>query len=344
MPGMIMASENLLASNPDPSEGEIRIGISGNLCRCTGYNSIVRAIGIAAVEIKPHPTDIGGCATAGCCCGEGVGPRVAPRSLSEALALRKNPELVPYSGGTDLMVEAKEGAKYLYLHNVPEMKQITEDGEFIRFGAANTFTEVIESPLTPGILREACLQIAAPAIRNAGTLGGNIGNGSPKADSALIFMVTDSKLRLASADGERLLPIKDFYLGRKRLALGPDELIIEILMPKSHREKSFYFKKVGARNALAISRLSFAGILDVREGIVRHCATAFGAVSDTILRFGEIDRMLIGKTVEEAKALKEAFIEAFDKAIVPIRGRVGVEYRKDVCLNLLRDFLEANGV
>jgi len=267
-----------------------------------------------------------------------VKSRIA-ESLDEALLLRKDPALIPYAGGTDLMIEARGEAAYLFLHKVPEMKLITDDGEYIRFGAACTFAQAIEDPLTPRILKEACRQIAAPAIRNAGTLGGNIANGSPKADSALIFMVTDSKLRLASADGERIIPIKDFYPGRKKTALAPDELIVEILTPKNGID-NYYYKKVGARNALAISRVSFAGILDIADGRVMNCATAFGAVSDVILRFESIDKMLIGKTVREAKELKEAYLQAFDEAIVPIRGRVGVEYRKDVCMNLLRDFLE----
>ncbi|MCL2699326.1 MAG: FAD binding domain-containing protein, partial [Defluviitaleaceae bacterium] len=170
-----------------------------------------------------------------------------PKSLKEALSLRKEkPELVPYIGGTDLMVHAKEDVGYLFLHKIPEMKRITQDDNFVRFGAACTFTEVINSPLAPEILKKACLQIAAPAIRNAGSIGGNIGNGSAKADSALVFMVTDSKLRLTSGGGERIIPIKDFYQGRKKLDLAPDELIAEVLMPK--RDYSgYYYLKVGAR-------------------------------------------------------------------------------------------------
>ena len=264
-------------------------------------------------------------------------------SLREALLARKNPEMTPYAGGTDLMVWPKEKAKYIHLHKVPEMKGIVEGGNYIRLGAACTFTEIIEHPRAPKILKEACGQIGGPAIRNAGTIGGNIANGSAKADSALIFMVTDSKLRLASAGKERYLPIRDFYLGRKKLALAQDELIVEILMPKWGID-NYYHVKVGARDALAISRVSFAGIMDIRNNVIINCATAFGAVSDVILTFDNIDRILIGKTLEEAARLKEDYLKAMDEAIIPIRGRVGIEYRKDVCMNLLRDFLEVNGV
>jgi len=276
-------------------------------------------------------------------------------SLREALILRKDPGLVPYCGGTDLMIEnaisgatetsigANESAGYLFLHKVPEMKGITEDDEHIRFGAACTFTEVIKSPLTPGILREACMGVAAPAIRNFGSIGGNIANGSPKADSALVFMVSDSKLILASADRERVLPIKDFYPGGKKLALEPDELIVGVLTPKNGLD-NYYYKKVGARKALAISRCSFAGILDVKDGLIVNCATAFGAVSDVIIRMDSLDKMLIGKTIEEAGTLRETYLSAYREAIVPIRGRVSAEYRKDVCMNLLRDFLASNWI
>ena len=268
----------------------------------------------------------------------------SPKSLSEALLLRKDPGLVPHAGGTDLMVsESCDEAAYLFLKNIPEMRQIAADDEFIRFGAACTFTETARHPLTPLILKEACRSVAAPAIRNTGTLGGNIANGSAKADSALIFMVTDSKLRLARDGGERTIPLVDFYLGGAKTALAPDELIVEILMPK-HEIDNYYYKKVGARNALAISRVSFAGILDVRDGVIKNCATAFGAVIDVIIRLENIDRMLIGKSINEARELKETYIKAYDEAIVPRRGRVGIEYRKDVCMNLLRDFLDSNGI
>ena len=268
---------------------------------------------------------------------------VYAKTLGEALKARQNPKLIPYAGGTDLMVEANEDVAYLYLKRVPEMRWIIAIDDELHIGAAVTFTELIECPNVPDILREACRNIAAPAIRNAGTIGGNIGNGSPKADSALIFMVTDAKLRLANATGERIIPIKEFYQGRKKLALKPDELIIEVIMPRIGLE-NYYYEKVGARDALAIARLSFAGIIDVENDVIKHFATAFGAVNDVILRFDAIDKMFIGKTISEAKEIREDYLKAMDEAIVPIRGRVSMEYRKDVSMNLLKDFLEVKGI
>jgi CO/xanthine dehydrogenase FAD-binding subunit len=264
-------------------------------------------------------------------------------SLEEALNARLNPELIPYAGGTDLMVSGDEDAKYLFLGKVPQMRNIVVQDDLLRLGAAVTFTEIINHKDTPQILKEACLEIAAPAIRNSGTIGGNIGNGSAKGDSALAFMVMDAKLLLATATSQRTLPIKEFYQGRKKLALKPDELIVEVIIPRFGLD-NFYFQKVGARDALAISRLSFAGLIQLDKDVITHLATAFGAVADVIIRPDEVDQMLIGKTIAQAKELKEDYLQAMDNAIVPIRGRVSIEYRKDVAMNLLRDFLGSKGI
>lgn len=266
-----------------------------------------------------------------------------PTSLREALDLRAKEDVIPYAGGTDLMIEADENATYLFLNKIPEMKNVVEENSYIRIGASCTFTEIIDSELTPNILKEAVAEIAAPAIRNLGTVGGNICNGSAKGDSSLIFFATDSKLRIVSNKGERVIPITDFYLGRKKIALKKDELLVEILMSRTGLD-NYYYKKVAARNALAISRVSFAGILNLEEDKIVSCSTAFGAVSDVIIRRSDIDAMLIGKTTAEAKAVKEDYLAAFNEAIIPIRGRISAEYRKTVCMNLLRNFLESNGI
>lgn len=267
----------------------------------------------------------------------------APSSLNEALGLLAQNTLTPYAGGTDLMIEEKRSDDYLFLNNVNELKTVREDDETLYLGAGCTFTELLEHESTPALLKEAIALIAAPAIRNEGTIGGNIGNGSAKADSVLIFFVADAKLKLASSRGERIVPIKEFYKGRKQLDLAPDELIIEVQLPKKWLN-AYYYEKVGARKALAISRLSFAGLMTVENGVIAHCATAFGAVADTVIRREDIDQLLIGKTVAEASETKEAYLKAYEEAIVPIQGRVSAEYRKQVCLNLLKDFLAQFGV
>lgn len=265
-------------------------------------------------------------------------------SLREALKLRKaHPEAVPYAGGTDLMVENRPGVTYLFLNKVPELKTITEDAQYVRISAGVTFTEALSDERVPRLMKEAVSRIAAPAIRNAGTFGGNLGNGSAKADSVLIEFAADAKLRLVSLDGERTVDVDQFYLGRKKLDLAPDELIAEILLPKTGLERYFY-QKVGGREALAISRVSFAGVFSEKDGKITNIAAAFGAVADTVLRFKDIESMLLGKTITEAKARKADYLAAYGERMQLTRGRVSAEYRKTVCLNLLGAFLEEQGI
>ncbi|MCL2828153.1 MAG: FAD binding domain-containing protein [Oscillospiraceae bacterium] len=262
-----------------------------------------------------------------------------PQTLTEALAIRRREQVTPYGGGTDLMAEHHRAGTYLFLHRVPELTRITEDDTYLRLGACCTFTQVVNHPATPAILKEAISRIAAPAIRNLGTVGGNIGNGSAKADSVLIFFALDAKLRLMNADGERILPIRAFYKGRKELDLAEDELIVEVLLPRQMPERYIYHK-VGARAALAISRLSFAGLWSVEDGKLTACATAFGAIEQMVVRLPEVDEILIGVPVAQLHRVRSQYLQAYSAKLNPIDGRISALYRKSVCLNLLEDFLD----
>ena len=143
--------------------------------------------------------------------------------------------------------------------------------------------------------------------------------------------------------GERIVDVEQFYLGRKKLDLHNDEIIAEILLPKAGID-DYYYKKVGGRNALAISRVSFAGILSVKNGAITRFSAGFGAVADTVLRYRELEAMFIGKTVEQARAAKADVLNAYSEKLVLTRGRVSAEYRKTVCMNLLGDFLTEKGI
>ena len=263
-----------------------------------------------------------------------------PQKLAEALEMLAAEDLTPYAGGTDLMVKERHPKPLLFLHRLRELRELVDDGENLRIGAALTFSELLAHPMTPSILKDAIASIAAPGIRNAGTLGGNIANASPKGDAALICFVADAKLRLASKRGERILPISDFYSGRSQTARAADELLVEILLPKRYLS-NYCFNKVGARKALAISRVSFAGLYRESNAVIEHLALAFGAVEDVVVRRPQLDAMLIGKTVEEARRLKQDYIQAYAQAINPIQGRVSASYRKQVCLNLAEDFINS---
>lgn len=262
----------------------------------------------------------------------------APKTLHEALEIRAREQVVPYGGGTDLMVQNKPDVSYLFLNNIDELRQITDDGEYIRIGAAVTFTEGLESDLIPPMMKDAVSLIASPAIRNAGTFGGNLGNASDKADSVLVELVLDGRVRLVSSKGERILDIDEFFIKRGVSDLHGDELIAEILLPKDICAMPYYYKKVGGRNALAISRVAFAGSYDIHDGVLtRFTASVIGG--GTFKRFRDIEATLVGKTVEEVKANADEYVKAFIDSITLIRGRVSIEYRKTVVTNLFKDYI-----
>lgn len=266
-----------------------------------------------------------------------------PETLARALELLSREDITVYAGGTDLMISPHEGEVYMFTDKIPELRRITDDGEYIRIGAGCTFAQALESGIVPPLMKAAVSKIGAPAVRNMGTFGGNIANGSAKADSVLVEFACDAKLVIASVRGERVVDIDKFYFGRKKLDLARDELITQILLPNSGLE-NWYYEKVGARESLTISRVSFAGIFAAEDGKITKAAAAFGAVAATVLRFRDIEAMLLGKTISEARLIKPQVLEAYSRAIVPVKGRVSGEYRHAVCMNLLNDFLTKNGI
>lgn len=272
-----------------------------------------------------------------------LGNGYLPETLEEALEIRATEKVVPYAGGTDLMVEAAEDATYLFLNQLPELSRVRITDDTLEIGAACTYTELLNHEAVPQVLKDAMIRIASPATRNQATPAGNICNASPKADSALIFVAAGARLRLRSVSGERVVPISEFFIDRGKTCLREDELLTEILMPRRGLE-NYYYKKIGARAAMAISRVSFVAIYGEADGRIERMSIAFGAVSGVILRFPEFEAMMVGKTIEEAKALKGEFLAKFDEAIVPIRGRVSAIYRKQACMSLLNDFLASRGI
>jgi CO/xanthine dehydrogenase FAD-binding subunit len=236
-----------------------------------------------------------------------------------------------------------EARGLLFVHRLKELRQLEQDGDLLRIGAGLSYSELLANAHTPAILRAAVASIAAPAVRNAGTIGGNIANASPKGDAALACFVTDCALRLASVRGERVVPIAEFYRGRGRTTREPDELLLEILMPTRWANESVWaFEKVGGRKALAIARVSFAGLLAIKDNTLVRLATAFGAIEDRVVRRPDIDARLVGLSLAEARAQLPGWLTDVSEALQPIEGRVSAAYRKQVCLNVLGDFMERN--
>jgi xanthine dehydrogenase FAD-binding subunit len=265
-----------------------------------------------------------------------------PESLEEAVQLKfDNKEAYLYAGGTDWMVRHAPCNKVLFLNKITELKEVKEDDTFIYIGSGCTYMELLQNTIIPEILKKAMRGIAAPAIRNIGTIGGNICNASPAGDTLPVLYALEATVVLAEHNGERILPIRDFILGIRKLDLKNTEILKQIQIPKKNFS-SEYYQKVGARKSQALSKLSFTALATVKENVLTDLRIAFGSVSVTTVKIKELEEKYIGlkiedfkNKIEEIKADYEAFIKPIDDQ------RSTAIYRKKVCINLLEDFIKS---
>ncbi|MBN2540859.1 MAG: FAD binding domain-containing protein [Bacilli bacterium] len=270
-----------------------------------------------------------------------------PTTLKEALELLNEHNLRIVAGGTDMLVQHHNlktlpidfKQDVLYIANIPELQGITEDDEYIRIGACEPLESILEHPATPKLLKDTIIEMASPAIRHSGTLGGNIGNASPAGDSLVPLYLMNAALEIQSIEGTRTVDIKEFITGVRKIALKPNELITKIILDKVEFTKAI-FKKVGPRRSDAISKLSFAGAITIQDNKITDLRFAFGSVNITVVRHPEIECNYITKTVEELKQSVDDIVGAYQNFIRPIDDqRSNKAYRKQVSLNLLRDFI-----
>jgi CO/xanthine dehydrogenase FAD-binding subunit len=185
-----------------------------------------------------------------------------PATLADAVAAKAAcPGAVPIAGGTDVMVEInfdmRRPEALLDLTRVPELTAWSVDGGMVRLGAGVTYTRVIEElgGVLPG-LAMAARTVGSPQIRNRGTVGGNLGAASPAGDCHPVLLAAGATVQAASVRGPRLIPAAEFFLGPKRNALAPDELITAVLVPAARGPQQF--AKIGTRNAMVIAVCAFA--------------------------------------------------------------------------------------
>lgn len=230
---------------------------------------------------------------------------LVPISLGEAVdALAAHPGALVLAGGTDAMVEINDGrlrightgapTTVVAVDRIAELRSWTIDHEARRvtIGAGVTWTELLADPLATLLpaLAEASRTVGSPQIRNAGTLGGNLGTCSPAGDGLPVLAALDATVHLMSADGERTLPVGEFMLGVKRTALAPGELISAITMPLLDGWQGY--AKVGVRNAMVIATASACLVVDRAGGTVR---IALGSVAPTVIRCPEAETFISGR-------------------------------------------------
>jgi CO/xanthine dehydrogenase FAD-binding subunit len=215
-----------------------------------------------------------------------------PSTLDEALeAKAARPDAVPLAGGTDLMVELnfdrRRPATVLDLTRIAELAQLSVVGVAVRIGATVPYARLLaESARLPG-LAMAARTVASAQIRNRGTLGGNLGSGSPAGDGHPPLLACDAEVELTSKRGVRRVPVTEFFHGPGRTAVEDDELITAVLVPVTGGPQQF--SKVGNRNAMVIAVCSFALAL---HPATRTVGTGIGSAGPVPLRAREAERFL----------------------------------------------------
>jgi CO/xanthine dehydrogenase FAD-binding subunit len=271
----------------------------------------------------------------------------APRSLSDTLELLAREPGVwrAFAGGTDLMVLLEFGLlkhkNFLSIRHLRELKGIEVTPEHVALGALTSYTEIQrdetmrrEFPLLCAAARET----GGIAIQNRGTLGGNIVNASPAADSPPALLVYDAELELVSTRGTRRLPYHQFHTGYKQMNMQPDELLARIRLPRATDELKTYYRKVGTRKAQAISKICFATGARMRDGRISDVRIALGSVAPTVVRCTRTEDLLRDQAPDEATI--KAACAMLAQEIVPIDDmRSTARYRLRVASNLLANFL-----
>jgi CO/xanthine dehydrogenase FAD-binding subunit len=272
---------------------------------------------------------------------------IAPTSLDAVLQiLADSPDrYTPIAGGTELMVGLAAGRlrakKLISLWNLEELRFIEATPDAIVIGAGTTFTDIRKHPVIAGefsILSEAASWTGSVANQNRGTLGGNIVNASPAADSPPVLLAYDADLTLISTRGPRTLPYRDFHLAYKETALESDELLHSITISRNLKGYKTYIRKVGPRNAQAISKVAIAALARMNKDHIEDIRIGAASLREYPARLTATEQSLIGKTITPGTvAAARTAILSEVRPIDDIRSTA--KYRATVAANLLEEFL-----
>ena len=270
-----------------------------------------------------------------------------PNSLADALTILANEPGVwkPFAGGTDLMVLLEAGKlthrNYINIWRLAELRGIDANNTHVTLGALTTYTDIQSDPILQNefpMLCQAASETGGLAIQNRGTLGGNIVNASPAADSPPALLAYDAEVELVSTQGSRWLPYHGFHTGYKQMLIRRDELLTRIRLPRNTTGATHYYRKVGTRKAQAISKICFAAIGRTNNGRIEDLRVVVGSVAPIVVRCVQTEAALRGQkpdaaTVQSAQASLLREISPIDDI------RSTANYRLQVTLNLLGDFI-----
>ena len=274
-----------------------------------------------------------------------------PASLTETLGLLSEEPGIwqPFAGGTDLMVLLEAGKlshqRFLSLSKLADLRGIEVTPDAVILGAMTTYTEVQRHPVLRAefpVLCAAARETGSIATQNRGTLGGNIMNASPAADSPPALLVYDADIELISNRQARRQPYHGFHTGYKKMSIAPDELLRAIRLPRRPSAWKQYYRKVGTRKAQAISKVCFAGAAQMETGTIRDVRIALGSIAPVVLRAVQTENVLRGAKVTPAVAMEAK--QTLAREISPIDDiRSTARYRLRVAQNLLEEFLSQLG-
>jgi len=267
-----------------------------------------------------------------------------PNTIQEALHLldQYGSDANVIAGGTDLLVQMKNEvispSHLINIMKISEMSFIKAEEGWLRIGAATKWHEVVEfcaKDRKYTALYEASCSLGKVQVRNMGTIGGNLCTASPAADSAPALLVFNSRVKLTSAQGERIINLEDFFKGVNLTAMAPNEIMTEIQISSIHNGMGSAFMKI-TRVGADISKISCAVALERQGDICASCKIAMGAVAPVPMRIDQANRIVIGKKVDAS--LVEEMGKKVSEEINPITDiRSTAEYRRKTAAILLKD-------
>lgn len=270
-----------------------------------------------------------------------------PESLEDALTLldREPGVWKPFAGGTDLMVLLEAGRlphlNYINIWGLQELRGVEVTESHVTLGALTTYTEVQAHPILQSefpMLCQAASETGGLAIQNRGTLGGNIVNASPAADSPPALLAYDAEIELVSSNGSRWLPYQGFHTGYKQMPISANELLARIRMPRNTRDAKHYYRKVGTRKAQAISKVCLAASAKIEQDLIGDVRIALGSVAPIVVRCVKTEDAVRGRSPDR-ETIRSA-CATLSREISPIDDiRSTADYRLQVAKNLLTDFL-----
>jgi xanthine dehydrogenase small subunit len=353
-PGFVVSLYDLMHNGGCTNPHEIRRGLVGNLCRCTGYDSIVRAAcavdrpALKSLDVlyppEPLVQQLAAAAKEGVRIDTPQRQLFKPTTVDEACEFRQqHPGCSVIAGATDLGVvhnkRTRPITQALVIGHLGELRGVRSSASAIAIGAAESLSALERE--ANRVLPELGAYMAwfgSPLIKNAGTLGGNLVTGSPIGDTAPPLMALDATVHLVGVGGRRrTVPVNAFYTGYRTTVLAADELVASVEIPIPQPTDRFKLYKISRRKDLDISTFSAAVWIRLSGNLIKEARLAFGGVAPVVLRMRRTEAALVGQAA--SLATFQAAGEIAGSEVTPIsdvRGSAG--YRRALARNILTRF------